>query len=169
MIQDIRFALRTFLKSPGFTAVAILALGLGIGANTALFSVINTVLLRPLPYQRPERLVRIYETFLPSGYGSVSTPNYIDWRSQNHVFERLEAFSFGSINLQGDAHPERIPLSVGTSGMFDLLGAKPIRGRTFLPDEDQPGKPDVAVISAASPPIQTSSVPSSLSTASRLR
>jgi len=147
MIQDIRFALRTFLKSPGFTAVAILALGLGIGANTALFSVINTVLLRPLPYQQPERLVRIYETFLPKGYGSVSTPNYIDWRSQNHVFERLEAFSFGSINLQGDAHPERIPLSVGTSGMFDLLGAKPIRGRTFLPDEDQPGKPDVAVIS----------------------
>ncbi|HYL72762.1 MAG TPA: ABC transporter permease [Bryobacteraceae bacterium] len=147
MFQDIRFALRTFLKSPGFTVVAILALGLGIGANAALFTVINTVLLKPLPYQQPERLVRVYETFLPKGFGSVSTPNFVDWRKQNHVFERLEAFSTGSINLQGDAQPERIPLSTGTAGMFEILGAKPLQGRTFLSDEDQPGKPDVAVIS----------------------
>ncbi|HEV2687879.1 MAG TPA: ABC transporter permease [Bryobacteraceae bacterium] len=147
MFQDIRFALRTFLKSPGFTAVAVLALGLGIGANAALFSVINAVLLRPLSYQQPENLVRIYETFLPSGFGSVSTPNFIDWRRQNHVFERLEAFSTGSINLQGDAQPERIPLSVGTAGIFDILGTKPLQGRTFTSDEDQLGKPEVAVIS----------------------
>jgi predicted permease len=147
MFQDIRFALRTFLKSPGFTVVAILALGLGIGANAALFSVINAVLLKPLPYQQPERLVRVYETFLPKGFGSVSTPNFVDWRKQNQVFERLEAFSTGSINLQGDGQPERIPLAVGTAGLFELLGAKPLQGRTFLPDEDQPGKPDVAVIS----------------------
>jgi len=147
MLQDIRFAFRTFLKSPGFTVVAILALALGIGANAALFSVINAVLLTPLPYQHPEQLVRVYETFLPKGYGSVSTPNFLDWRKQNHVFEHLEAFSAGSINLQGDANPERIPLVVATAGLFDMLGAKPIQGRTFLPDEDQPGKPDVAVIS----------------------
>ena len=147
MLQDIRFALRTFLKSPGFTVVAILALGLGIGANAALFSVINAVLLKPLSYQQPEGLVRIYETFLPRGFGSVSTPNFVDWRQQNHVFVSLEAFSQGSINLQGDAQPERIPLSTGTAGIFELLGAKPLQGRTFLPDEDQPGKPDVAVIS----------------------
>jgi predicted permease len=147
MLHDIRFALRTFLKSPGFTVVAILALGLGIGANAALFSVINAVLLKPLPYQQPARLVRVYETFLPSGFGSVSTPNFLDWRKQNHAFERMEAFSAGSINLQGDAQPERIPLAVGTAGLFELLGAKPLQGRTFLPDEDQPGRPDVAVIS----------------------
>jgi putative ABC transport system permease protein len=148
MLQDIRFALRTFLKSPGFTVVAILALGLGIGANAALFSVINTVLLQPLPYQQPDRLVRLFETFLPKGWGSVSTPNFIDWKKQSRAFDHLEAFSLGgSINLQGDAQPERIPLAVGTAGMFEMLGVHPLQGRTFLPDEDQLGKPDVVVIS----------------------
>lgn len=147
MLQDLRFAIRTFLKSPGFTLIAILALGLGIGANAALFTIINAVLLRPLPYQQPEKLLRIYETFLPSGYGSVSTPNFFDWRKQNHSFEYLEGFSTGSVNLQGTGSPERIPEVVATAGLFDMLGAKPIRGRTFLPDEDQPGKPNVAVVS----------------------
>ncbi len=147
MLHDIRFALRSFAKSPGFTAVAVLALALGIGANAALFSVINTVLLRPLPYRQPQQLLRVYETFLPSGYGSVSPPNYQDWRQQNHVFEHLEAFSTGSMNLQGDTNPERIPSVVATAGLFDMLGAQPLQGRTFLPDEDQPGKPEVAVIS----------------------
>jgi putative ABC transport system permease protein len=147
MLHDIRFAIRSFAKSPGFTAVAVLALALGIGANAALFSVINTVLLRPLPYRQPQQLVRIFETFLPSGWGSVSLPNYQDWRQQNHVFDRLEAFSTGSMNLQGEANPERIPSVVATAGLFDMLGAPPMQGRTFLPDEDLPGKPEVAVIS----------------------
>jgi putative ABC transport system permease protein len=147
MLHDIRFAIRSFAKSPGFTAVAVLALALGIGANAALFSVINAVLLRPLPYRQPQQLVRVYETFLPSGFGSVSLPNFQDWRRQNHVFEHLEAFSTGSMNLQGDANPERIPSVVATAGLFDMLGAQPMLGRTFLPDEDQPGKPEVAVIS----------------------
>jgi len=147
MLQDVRFAIRSFLKSPGFTSIAILALALGIGANAALFTIINAVLLRPLPYQQPEKLLRVYETFLPKGWGSVSTPNFLDWRKQNHVFEYLEAFSTGSVNLQGAGNPERIPEAVATAGLFDMLGAKPMRGRTFLPDEDQPGKPDVAVIS----------------------
>ena len=147
MIFDIRFALRTFLKSPGFTLIAILALGLGIGANAALFSVINTVLLQPLPYAQPERLVRLYETY-PRGYGSVSTPNFVDWRQRNRVFERLEAFSQGgSINLQGGGTPERIPLTLGTAGMFDMLAVRPMLGRTFTADEDQPGKPEVVVMS----------------------
>ncbi len=147
MLQDIRFAIRTFAKSPGFTVVAILALALGIGANAALFSVLNAVLLKPLPYPESGRLVRVFETFLPSGYGSVSTPNFLDWRQQNHVFDHLEAYSAGSLNLQSNGEPERIPSVLATAGIFDMLGAKPILGRTFLPDEDQSGKRQVVVIS----------------------
>jgi predicted permease len=147
MLQDFRFALRSFLKSPGFTAVAVLALALGIGANAALFSVINTVLLKPLPYAHPERMFEIFETFLPDGYGSVSTPNFLDWRKQNHVFDHLEACTFSSLNLQSNGEPERIPSVLATAGIFDMLGVKPIQGRTFLPDEDQPGKPHVLVMS----------------------
>jgi putative ABC transport system permease protein len=147
MLQDFRFALRSFWKSPGFTVVAILALALGIGANAALFSVINTVLLKPLPYTHPERMLEIFETFLPDGYGSVSTPNFLDWRKQNHVFDHLEACTFSSLNLQSNGEPERIPSVLATAGIFDMLGVKPIQGRTFLPDEDQPGKPHVAVMS----------------------
>ncbi|HLK17749.1 MAG TPA: ABC transporter permease [Bryobacteraceae bacterium] len=147
MLQDFRFALRTFLKSPGFTAVAILALALGIGANAALFSVINAVLLKPLPYAQPERLISIFETFLPAGYGSVSAPNFLDWRKQNHTLDHLEAFSASSLNLQSHGEPERIPAVLATAGLFDMLGTQPILGRTFLPDEDQPGKPRVVVMS----------------------
>jgi putative ABC transport system permease protein len=147
MLQDLRFALRTFGKSPGFTTVAILALALGISANAALFSVINAVLLKPLPYAQPERLIAVFETFLPSGFGSVSAPNFFDWRKQNHTLDHLEAFSVGSLNLQSNGEPERIPSVLATAGLFDMLGARPIQGRTFLPDEDQPGKPHVVVIS----------------------
>jgi len=146
MLSDLRFALRTLLKSPAFTVVAVLALALGIGANAALFSVINAVLLKPLPYPDSARLVRIFETFT-HGYGSVSTPNFFDWRRQNHVFDHLEAFSNGSLNLQSGGEPERIPSVVATAGLFEMLGAKPMLGRTFLPDEDQPGKPQVVVMS----------------------
>jgi MacB-like periplasmic core domain len=147
MLQDLRFALRTFGKNPGFAMVAILALALGIGANAALFSVINAVLLKPLPYTHSERLIRIFETFQPSGYGSVSTPNFLDWRKQNHAFDHLEACTFSSLNLESNGEPERIPSILATAGIFDMLGTKPIQGRTFLPDEDQPGKPHVVVIS----------------------
>jgi putative ABC transport system permease protein len=147
MLADIKFALRMFAKSPGFTAVAVLALALGIGANTALFSVINSVLLKPLSYREPARLIRIYETFLPDGFGSVSPANLADWRQQSHAFERLESFTAGSINLQSDGNPERIPSIATTAGMFDMLEAKPILGRTFLPGEDLAGGPDIVVIS----------------------
>jgi predicted permease len=147
MLADIRFALRIFAKSPGFTAVAVLALALGIGANAALFSVINSVLLKPLSYFEPDQLMRIYETYLPSGFGSVSPPNFEDWRKQVRAFERLESFTTGSVNLQSDGNPERIPSVATTAGMFEMLGVKPIVGRTFLPGEDRPGGPDIVVIS----------------------
>jgi putative ABC transport system permease protein len=147
MLADIRFALRIFAKSPGFTAVAVLALALGIGANAALFSVINSVLLKPLSYREPDQLMRIYETYLPSGFGSVSPPNFEDWWKQGRAFERLESFTTGSVNLQSDGNPERIPSVATTAGMFEMLGVKPIVGRTFLTAEDQPGGPDIVVIS----------------------
>src|SRR5215472_13317464 len=147
MLQDIRFAIRAFRKSWGFTFVALMALALGIGANAALFTVLNAVLLKPLPYAESGRLIRIFETFLPRGYGSVSVPNFIDWRSQNHTFDHLEAFSVGSLNLQSNGEPERIPSVLATAGIFDMLGAKPMLGRTFAADEDQPGKSNVVVIS----------------------
>jgi putative ABC transport system permease protein len=147
MLQDLRYAIRAFAKSPGFTAVDILALALGIGANAALFSVINAVLLKPLPYAESQRLVAIFETFQPKGYRSVSAPNFLDWRQQNRSFDHLDAFSQGSLNLQSTGEPERIPSVLATAGLFDMLGAKPILGRTFLADEDQPGKPQVVVMS----------------------
>jgi predicted permease len=147
MLQDIRFAIRAFRKSWGFTFVAVMALALGIGANAALFTVLNAVLLKPLPYAESGRLIRIFETFVPRGYGSVSVPNFIDWRSQNHTFDHLEAFSVGSLNLQSNGEPERIPSVLATAGIFEMLGAKPMLGRTFAADEDQPGKSNVVVIS----------------------
>ena len=127
--------------------VAILALALGIGANAALFSVINAVLLKPLPYAESGRLIAIFETFQPSGWGSVSTPNFLDWRKQSQTFDHLEAYSQSSLNLQGKGEPERIPSVLITAGMFDMLGARPMLGRTFAADEDQPGQPQVVVMS----------------------
>jgi predicted permease len=146
MWHDLRYAVRTLAKSPAFTIVAILALTLGIGANTAIFSIVNGVLLRPMPYRDPSKLVRLYETYLPSGQGSVSTLDFQDWREQNRVFDGLAAYHPVSRNLQNVGDAERIPAVEASANLFDLLGAKPIRGRTFLPDEDQPGKPPVVVI-----------------------
>ena len=93
MLQDIRYAFRTLAKSPGFTIVAILALTLGIGANTAMFSIVNGVLLRPMPYRDASKLVRVYETYLPSGVGSVSTLDFRDWREQSKAFDGIAAYA----------------------------------------------------------------------------
>lgn len=147
MWHDFRYALRTLAKSPSFTLVAILALTLGIGANTAMFSIVNGVLLRPMPYRDASRLVRLYETYLPNGEGSASTLDFQDWREQNRVFDGLTAYHQVSRNLQNAGDPERIPALEATANLFDVLEAKPLQGRTFLPDEDQPGKHPVVVIS----------------------
>jgi putative ABC transport system permease protein len=147
MWQDLRYAFRTLAKSPGFTIVAILALILGIGANTAMFTIVNGVLLRPMPYRDASKLVRVYETYLPSGVGSVSTPDFRDWREQSQAFDGIAAYHTVSRNLQNTADPERIPAVEATANLFEVLGSRPLHGRTFLPDEDQPGKAPVAVIS----------------------
>jgi putative ABC transport system permease protein len=145
--KDIRFGFRMLLKKPGFTAVAVLALALGVGANTAIFSVVNGVLLRPLPFKDPDRLVRLGEWSKEVPGMSISYPNFLDWRAQNHVFEGLAATQFGSYNLTGVDEPERLLGRNVSWNFFDVLGVRPAVGRGFRPEEDHAGAPRVCVIS----------------------
>jgi putative ABC transport system permease protein len=147
--QDLRYAARMLVKNPGFTAVAIIALALGIGANTAIFSVVNTVLLRPLPYKDPERLVMVFEDSSKHGYprDTPAVANYIDWRDQNQVFESIAAIGDASFNLTGAGDPERIDGSRVSAALFPLLGVSPELGRWFTADEDQAGANRVAIMS----------------------
>ncbi|PYS82145.1 MAG: ABC transporter permease [Acidobacteria bacterium] len=147
--QDIRFGFRMLLKKPGFTAVAILALALGVGANTAIFSVVNGVLLRPLPFKEPDRLVRLGEWSRQVPGMSISYPNFLDWREQNHVFEGLAATQFDNYNLTGSDEPERLQGRNVSWNFFDVLGVRPALGRTFRAEEDHAGAPRVCVISHA--------------------
>jgi putative ABC transport system permease protein len=139
--QDLRYGLRTLRKNPGFTAVAVIALALGIGANSAIFSVVNTVLLRPLPYKDPDRLVMVWEDDTRHGYprDTPAAANYVDWREQNRVFEGMAAIADQSFNLTGEGEPERIAGRRVSANLFPLLGVEPQLGRVFLPEEDQPG------------------------------
>ena len=140
LLQDIRFGLRMLLKSPSVSIVATIALALGIGANTAIFSVVNAVLLRPLPFPDPESLVSLFETNLERGQqrGSHSYPNFLDFRAQNTVFENVASYHGGDFIMTGRGEPVRLEGSVVTANLFPLLGIQPILGRTFLPDEDKP-------------------------------
>jgi predicted permease len=149
LIQDFRYGARMLLKNPGFTAVAVIALALGIGANSAIFSVVNTVLLRPLPYQDPERLMMVWEDDTKGGYprDTPAAANYIDWRDQNQVFEGMAAMADLSLNLTGTGEPERIVGKRVSASLFPLLGVEPQLGRTFLAEEDQPGGARVVVMS----------------------
>jgi putative ABC transport system permease protein len=149
LIQDLRFGIRLLLRNPGFSAVAILALALGIGANTAIFSVVDAVLFRPLPFERPEGLVAVWERDLKKGgdHDSVMAANYLDWKSRGQLFEAMSAHTGGSVNLTGLAEPERIRAARVSADIFTLLGIRPIVGRVLFPDEDQPGHQRVVVIS----------------------
>ena len=141
--QDLRYSLRNLVKSPLFTAVALLTLALGIGANTAIFSVVNAVLLRALPYAEPERLV----TFIREGHSGQSSANFLDWKRDNHVFDNMGAVEGWSPNLTGIDKPEQVSAMHITSDVFPVLGVKPILGRTFTPDEDHVGKDREVVLS----------------------
>ena len=154
IIQDLKYGLRVLRKNTGFTIVAVLVLGLGIGANTAIFSVVNAVLLRPLPFQDPQRLVHVWHVPPPKSFPgisrfSVSTANFIDWRAQNSVFEDMAIFSGNSMNLTGGGKPESVRGVTVTSSFFSVLGAKPILGRTFLPGEDKLGSDHEVVLTYA--------------------
>lgn len=150
-MADIRFAWRTLRKSPAFALAAVATLALGIGANTAIFSVVNAVLLQPLPYPQPEELVWATEYFPKFKRARVLSPEYAAWRRQNTAFERLEAYGQGiGVNLACEERPaERVRASHITPGFFTMLGVQPHTGRTFRPEEDQPGRNRVAVLSDA--------------------
>jgi putative ABC transport system permease protein len=146
-VQDLRYGLRMMIKRPGFTLIAALTLALGIGANTAIFSAVNAVLLKPLPFPESEQLLDLSETFKPDGWGSVSVPTLEDWKAQNTVFAGISAYWSTSFNLQGSDTPQRVPgLNISTN-YFDVLGVKPTLGRAFLPGEDVAGNERVVVLS----------------------
>src|SRR5580658_295577 len=153
LIQDIRFAIRQLLrKSPGFTAVAVITLALGIGANTTVFSVVNGVLLRPLAFRDPDRLVQVYHVPPPKSFPgmttfAVSAANYVDWEKQNQVFDRMSIITYRSFDITGGDKPEQVDAGAVSPGFFSTLGVQPMLGRALSPDEDEPGRSHVVVLS----------------------
>jgi putative ABC transport system permease protein len=145
--QDLRYATRLMLNKPGFTAVAVLTLALGIGANTTVYSVINAVLLRPLPYLEPEQIVRVFETNRTLTESPVSPPNFVDWKGQSRVFERMAAFQGWSASVAGPEGVEQIPALRISADFFPLLGVTTVRGRVFLPEDDRPGSDRLVILS----------------------
>jgi predicted permease len=149
--QDLRYGARMLMKNRGFTIVAVVALALGIGANSAIFSVVNTVLLRPLPYKDPARLVMVFEDDSRHGYprDTPAPANYIDWRDQNKVFEGMAAMTELSMNLTGEGEPERLDGQRVSASFFPMMGVEPQLGRWFSPEEDQPGANHSVILSHA--------------------
>lgn len=148
MLQDLRYALRTLLKSPEFTAIAVIALALGIGANTAMFSIVNGVLLRPVPYAEPDRLLKLAESTAQFHDSSISYPNFLDWQQRARSFEGIAAYRNDSFNVTGQGEPERLRGEMMSSTIFSVLGLKPIVGRVFTSEEDVRGGNPVAVLTS---------------------
>ena len=149
LLQDIGYGLRLCRRNPGFTAVAILALGIGIGANTAIFSVVDGVLLRPLPYPEPDRLMMVYEKEPDFSRTSVSYENFLDWRRDNRLFADLASFRGDDMNFTGSGQPEHLSGEYVSYSLFSVLGVRPLLGRTFLPQEDQQGAGGVTILNYA--------------------
>ena len=147
--QDLRYGARILLKNPGVTAVAVITLALGIGANTAIFSVVNAVMLRPLPYKNPDRLVSLWANVPEHGRWRTTPANFFDWKKQNAVFEDMAAFYASKWTLTGDGEPEQLMGSIVSAGYFAVVGAEAMLGRTFLPEEYEPGKNQVVIIAHA--------------------
>ena len=147
--SDITYAIRNLSKRPGFTLIAVLTLALGIGANTAIFSALNALILKPLPFPELDRVVAIWDKMPALGleHNEVSFANYLDWQAQNQSFEQLALYRWWNANLAGIDPPERVQGFQVTANYLDVLGMKPIIGRNFLPEENQPGKDAVAIIS----------------------
>lgn len=148
-LHDLRYAVRLLVKAPGFTAVAILTFALGVGANTAVFSVVNSVLLRPLPYEGAEALVRIWGTRSDRAelLGNISPQDFEDWRARSSAFEELGAHAVADVSLTGVGEPQTLLAGRVTEGFFRLLRVRPSLGRTFRPEEDEPGGADVVILS----------------------
>jgi len=149
MLTDLRYGIRQLRKDPGFTTVAVLTLALGIGANTAIFSLVDAVLLRPLPFKEPDRLVMIWEDASRTGFprNNPTPATYMDWKSQNTVFEDVAALSWSDFNLTGDGEPEKIEGNAVTANFFSLLGVPPVLGRPFVSEEDRAGGRKVVILS----------------------
>ena len=149
LIKDIRYGIRGLRKRPGFTAIALITLALGIGANTAIFSVVNAVLLRPLPFRDPDNLVIVWEDATFAGFprNTPAPANYVDWKTQNQSFADMAASHETSFNLTGDGEPERVAAYSVNSNFFPLFGVQPLLGRNFSAEEDRPGANKVAVLS----------------------
>jgi MacB-like periplasmic core domain len=149
LIADVRYGLRQLRRSPGFTVVAIITLALGIGANTAIFNVVDAVVLEPLPFRDPGRLVTLWEANSPFGAvpGSLTDLDYVQWKAQNQVFEDIAALQGQTFNLTGANEPERLLGAAVTPNLFRLLGVAPVLGRAFLPQEEKAGQANVVLLS----------------------
>ena len=145
--QDVRYGVRMLLKNPGITVIVIIALALGIGANTAIFSVVNAVLLRPLPYEESDRLVFLNEKSPVLDEMSISYPNFTDWRNHTQTFEKIGVYNRASYNLTGSGEAERIVTGQVSADLFSVLRVKPLHGRLFTNDEDKPGGTPVVILS----------------------
>lgn len=147
--QDLRYSARTLRKTPAFALFAVLTLGLGIGANTAIFGVVNAVFLQPMPYPHPEQLVIVWETDSNRKltHGTAPPADFLDWRSQSHSFQSLAAYQQWFFNLTGKGEPQQLPGVHVSPGFFSMLGVKPVLGRGFLPDEEKYGHGDVVILS----------------------
>jgi predicted permease len=150
-VQDLRFALRQIAKKPGFSAIVVLTMALGIGANAAIFSVLNAVLLRPLPYSHPEQLVKVWSRFtgigLPNDQNAVSAPEFRDYQQLNHSFSEMAIIGSGTFNLGVKGSPQRVVGAAVSPNLFGMLGEHALIGRTFLPEEGQPGRDHEALLS----------------------
>ncbi|MGH9970953.1 MAG: ABC transporter permease, partial [Pyrinomonadaceae bacterium] len=153
VFRDIRYGVRGLLKHPGFTAIAVITLALGIGANTAIFSLVNAVLLKPLPFPEADRLVMVGEDMSslgsPRNYSEAAPGTYADWKAQQSVFDDMAALNWRPLNLTGDGEPEKIPSYGVTTNFYSLIGVQPAIGRSFTSDEDKPGGAKVAILSHA--------------------
>src|SRR5215207_3493662 len=149
--QDMRYGVRTLVKSPAFTVVAVLSLALGIGANTAIFSVVNSILLRPLPYPESERVMAVWhtppqESFPGADRFSVSPGNYLDWKEQGRAFEQMAVYQYAGLSLSAGADPVPVTGAAVSSDFFSVLRTQVDRGRAFFPEEEQPGREQVVIL-----------------------
>jgi putative ABC transport system permease protein len=145
--QDLQYGARMLLKRPGLTLIASLTIALGIGANTAIFSVVNAVLLRPLPYDEADRLVYLTERRENAETMSISHPDFVDWREQNRVFESIGVYNFGNYNLTTGGEPEQLRAGQVSADLFTALRVNPALGRLFTKEDDRSGAPGVVVLS----------------------
>src|SRR5437016_818913 len=148
-MNDLKFAFRQLLKNPGFTTVAVLTLALGIGANTAIFSFVNTILLRPLPFRDPDKLAMVFENNREAGFHKfdVAAPVIREWRRQSTVFQEFAAADWDGFVLTGGPEPENISGGLISANLFSLLGVAPLMGRDFFPSEDTYGRNQVVLLS----------------------